>query len=76
MKDKKTIQQTENDTFDTRSLKQHCIVLDQDSRDILDEVKTTMRKKGNFRANYSQIIRYCLATMNDKGNWSGLEFTP
>lgn len=75
MKDKKTQTQKE-ETFDTRQLRKHCVVLDQDSRDVLEKVCADLKQKGNFRASYSQIIRYCLVTMNNKGNWNGLEFTP
>lgn len=73
MKDKKI---KEEETFDTRMLRKHCVVLDQNSRDILEEVRADLKKKGNFRASYSQIIRYCLVSMNEKGNWNGLEFIP
>lgn len=59
---------------DNRNLKKHCVVLDDDSRDILEIVLADLKHKGNFRASYSQIIRYSLFKMNEKGNWNGLEF--
>jgi hypothetical protein len=73
MKDKNI---EKEETFDIRKLRKHCVVLDQDSRDILEEVLTDLKNKGNFRASYSQIIRYCLVSMHEKGNWNGLEYIP
>lgn len=63
-----------NEKLDRRKLRRHCVVLDEDSREILESARAELKAKGNFRINYSQIIRYCLNRVSTQGNWDGLEF--
>ena len=70
MKEKKT---KKEEMLDTRRLRKHCVVLDANSRAILEAARADLKAKGNFRISYSQIIRYCLLKIYEQGNWEGLD---